>query len=412
MAALGPVAMPPHLGVAVSGGADSTALALLARDWVRVRGGRLRAFVVDHGLRPESAAEAETVRRRLGALGIPVEVLRWTGPKPASRIQERAREARYVLLFAACRRHGIRELLLGHRLEEQAETVAMRLARGSGPLGLAGMPAVAVRAGVRLLRPLLGFPRARLEALLRAHGVPWVEDPANTDPRFARARLRRQGIDVAGLMALSEEARRARAEVEAALAELAARAVRLDARFGFARVDGTVLAEAPPALRTLLWGRLLAVVGGGRRPPRARVVAGLLARIGAGALPATAGRCLVTADGHLLTVVRETRALPPPVTLVPGVPVLWDGRFLLDHPGPGPRTVAPLALHAEALRREAARHPHVPRAALAALPAGMPTGTPVWPGATGAPAAVFAPAVRLACPGFHRYIVSAPAAPK
>ena len=187
--ALGPFERQPALAVAVSGGADSTALALLTREWTARRGGSLLALVVDHDLRAESAAEAAETMRRLADLGIAALCLRWTGPKPASGVQAAAREARYRLLAVACRERAILHLLLGHHAEDQAETVELRRRSGSGRAGLAGMPAVRELAGLRLLRPLLSVRRARLAATLRMRALPWTDDPSNRDPRFARTAL-------------------------------------------------------------------------------------------------------------------------------------------------------------------------------------------------------------------------------
>ncbi|HZD25370.1 MAG TPA: tRNA lysidine(34) synthetase TilS, partial [Alphaproteobacteria bacterium] len=139
MAPFAPFEATPALAVAVSGGADSLALALLADGWARRRGGVATALTVDHGLRPEAAAEARRVGRWLAARGIPHRILRWRGDKPATAVQAKARAARYALLADWCRRHGVLHLLTAHHRGDQAETVLMRLAHGSGVDGLAGM---------------------------------------------------------------------------------------------------------------------------------------------------------------------------------------------------------------------------------------------------------------------------------
>ncbi len=194
MSAAAPFEAQPHLAVALSGGADSSALVLLARDWAAARGGRVTALTVDHGLRPESGTEAAAVGAWCAARGIAHVVLRWEGSKPARAIQERARLARYALLEAWCRAAGVLHLLLGHHAQDQAETIAMRRLRGSGSDGLGGMAAIAERTDMRLLRPLLGWRPEQLRALLVMRGIGWLEDPSNRDPRFARARLRQGAI--------------------------------------------------------------------------------------------------------------------------------------------------------------------------------------------------------------------------
>ena len=166
------------------------ALEILLRDWAVTRAGTVVALVLDHGLRPDSAAEARRVRAQLRCEGLEAQILRWRGPKPGANLQAAARAARYGLLEDCCARRAILHLALGHHLEDQSETLLLRLGRGSGLDGLAGMAPLVERPRVRLLRPLLGVPRARLKALLEARGLDWVEDPANRDPLHARVRLR------------------------------------------------------------------------------------------------------------------------------------------------------------------------------------------------------------------------------
>ncbi len=190
LAAIGGFEAQPLIAVAVSGGPDSMALMLLADRWARARGGRAWGLTVDHGLRPESADEARIVGSWLGARAIPHDILLWVGPKPISGIQEAAREARYRLLAAWCRRRFCLHLLAAHHLEDQIETHLIRRSAGSGVDGLAGMSAVRELRGCRLVRPLLAVPRERLAALLASEGQPFLRDPSNLDPVFERARLR------------------------------------------------------------------------------------------------------------------------------------------------------------------------------------------------------------------------------
>ncbi|OYW63439.1 MAG: tRNA lysidine(34) synthetase TilS, partial [Bosea sp. 12-68-7] len=177
--------------VAVSGGPDSVALLALLADWSREPGRPcLAAATVDHGLRPDSAAEAQGVAALCARLGVTHRTLRWEGDKPRGRLQERARAARYALLAAEAENAGRAVVVTAHTLDDQAETLLMRMARGSGPSGLAGMRGRVVRDGTVLARPLLGVPKTRLIATAQARGLPVIEDPSNGDPRFARARWR------------------------------------------------------------------------------------------------------------------------------------------------------------------------------------------------------------------------------
>ncbi|TAL28228.1 MAG: tRNA lysidine(34) synthetase TilS [Alphaproteobacteria bacterium] len=178
------------IAVAVSGGGDSLALTLLMQQWVEKRGGRMLALTVDHGLRPDSAAEAAGLHALLEKRGIRHDVLKWVGEKPHTHIQERAREARYALLLAACRREGFPTLALAHNLEDQVETFWMRLSKGSGLDGLAAMAPSRVVDGVNIVRPVLSFSRADLREVCRDFGVEWAEDPSNRNEQFLRVKLR------------------------------------------------------------------------------------------------------------------------------------------------------------------------------------------------------------------------------
>jgi tRNA(Ile)-lysidine synthase len=326
LAALGPFEATPLLAVGWSGGGDSTALLSLADRWARGRGGRVVALHVDHGLRAESAAQARALALRAAALGLAFESLVWAGPKPKQGVPHAARRARRDLLVAACRRLGAVHLALAHHADDQRETVAMRAARKSGAVGLAGMSAIAADRGVRILRPLLGFAHADLLALCRARGLAWLEDPTNRDPRFLRARMRLAGA----VPAIDADAGRTRMQLEKELARLAARTVAL-APGGFAWLDRARLAEAGPARAQGVLARAVLCVGGDDYAPAPAACAAAWADL-ATAPPGRGGRTLghcrlrIEQDGRLL-VARESRACAAPLPLEAGQTVFWDGRF-------------------------------------------------------------------------------------
>jgi tRNA(Ile)-lysidine synthase len=222
----------PGVVLAVSGGPDSTALLVLAARWAKrmKRAPKLLAVTVDHGLRPEAAREAATVKRLAQSLGVPHRTLHWRGRKPRTGLQEAARIARYQLLGQAASRAGFAHILTAHTLDDQAETVLFRLARGSGIFGLTGMAHAAPLPldGVReifLVRPLLRVTKARLITTLKAAGIDYVHDPSNADPRFTRARLRqelmpalaREGLDARSLARFAARLRRAEATIAVAV---------------------------------------------------------------------------------------------------------------------------------------------------------------------------------------------------
>jgi tRNA(Ile)-lysidine synthase len=216
------------LVLAVSGGADSTALMFMAARWRAAleRGPKLTVATIDHGLRPESAAEATAVGRLAERLALVHRTLRWTGPKPVTGVQNAARSARYHLLAAAAKEVGAGHVLTAHSLDDQAETVLMRLAHGSGLAGLAGMARISALNGIVLVRPFLDIRKARLVATIEAAAIPFLDDPSNRDPRFLRTRLRQlmprlaaEGLDAARLALFGRRIARAEAALDQAAAE-------------------------------------------------------------------------------------------------------------------------------------------------------------------------------------------------
>jgi len=185
------IAPEARIGVAVSGGPDSLALLLLA---AATRPGLVEAATVDHALRAENRAEAEMVATLCEQLGVPHAILTvdWDN-KPTSAMQERARDARYALLDRWLGERDLAGLVTAHQLDDQAETLVMRLVRGAGVRGLGAMrPSTRIPGSDRiLLRPLLGWRRSELEGVCAAAGVAPVADPSNDDEQFERVRVRR-----------------------------------------------------------------------------------------------------------------------------------------------------------------------------------------------------------------------------
>jgi tRNA(Ile)-lysidine synthase len=260
----------PAAILAVSGGPDSLALMWLAARWRRAlkRGPRLVAVTVDHGLRPEAAREARAVKRLATSLGLAHRTLRWTGAKPKTGLPAAAREARYRLLAQAARAHGASHVLIAHTRDDQAETVLMRLSRGSGIAGLAAMARRSARDGVTLARPLLDLPKARLVATLEKAGIPFADDPTNRDPRFTRPRLRalmpvlaEEGADARNLARLAERLARANAALDI-LADGAARYLaRVDPAPSRAGVDLAAFQALTDEIRVRLLLRAIDRIG-------------------------------------------------------------------------------------------------------------------------------------------------------
>lgn len=360
MASLGPWEPAPVLAAGVSGGADSSALAILGHHWARAQGGRLLALIVDHGLRAESAAEARLTHDRMVAQGIEARILPVEGLARGPALAERARIARYGLLRAACEQAGILHLLLGHHALDQAETMMMRALGGSADRGLAGMPAITEGAGPRLLRPLLAEPPLSLRRFCVERNVAWVEDPSNASPaaRRSRLRLRQQDPDGVGpgtlaLVAAASDAGHRRTAQDRRIADVLADRVTIRPE-GFALLTPGVI--DPDALSAVL-----RTVGGASYPPSPGPVAALARSLRpmtlAGVRVLDAGRL---GPGWLL--IREERSIAPAIQAAKGA--IWDGRFRVLDDLPH-CTIGALGNDATRLRR----HSSLPSAVLRTLPA-------------------------------------------
>lgn len=311
----------PAIVLAVSGGPDSVALMWLAARWRRglKDGPGLLAVTVDHGLRKEAAREARDVKRLARSLDLPHRTMRWRGDKPKTGLPAAARTARYRLLAQAARGCGATHILTAHTRDDQAETLLMRMLRGSGIAGLAAMARQSEREGVLLARPFLQVSKARLVATLKRARIDFAEDPTNRDIRFTRPRLRAlmptlaaEGGDARNLARLAARLARANAAVEVladgaerflALKNNAASTVRPDARV----FDVQAFAGLPEEVRLRLLQRAINRFGH-EGPAELGKVEALLsaldhagkARAGRTKLKQTlAGALISLADGHI-----------------------------------------------------------------------------------------------------------------
>ncbi len=337
-ARLAPLSGAP-VAVALSGGGDSTALLLIAKAWAAGAGRRLVAFTVDHGLQAAGAAWAEHCRALCGRLGVEHGTLIWTGPKPSAGLP--ARLARHRLLACAAREAGAGVILMGHTADDLAEAARMRAAGSSvpDPREWSPSPVWPEGRGVFLLRPLLGLTRVSLRNLLRAEGQDWIEDPANDDHRYARARAR---SSLAGeRLPRADAARACPAPASPPAFHEDAGGVLVCARSAI--FDPAVLAAA------------LTCAGGGARPAAAEAARRLAARLAGGEVfTATLSGARLTAGEAEIVIMREAGELrrrpADPVPLVPGRSSVFDGRFELTARTEGLRA-APLAGRVSRLSR-------------------------------------------------------------
>jgi tRNA(Ile)-lysidine synthase len=367
-----------RIALAVSGGADSTALMLLARRWLDTLSSAratMTILTVDHGLRAEAADEARRVAEQASRLGFAHAILRWAGPKPRAGLPAAARKARYALMDAYCREHGITALATAHTLNDQAETILMRLARGSGVDGLAAMPPRTRLRSVALLRPLLGVSRARIERFLRAEAIAWSDDPTNRNTDHERVRIRQAlalgalGLSPESLALAASRLNRARAALEAATGELLQAVLTLDDA-GFATLPLTALQDADEEIAIRALNRLTMALGGREAPARLAYVEAACLMLRREPRSFTLGGCQFALRGERLTVTREFGRMPKGGAEYRG-PMLWDRRFEVDAGVPVAPGLTLRPLGADGLK--AARAVKLsfatrPRAALLALP--------------------------------------------
>lgn len=327
---------------AFSGGPDSTALVLLAEQYARQRGISHQAVLIDHGLRPDSADEASRVATRMRHFGIDIAIRRVDAVAPKGGIQSWARDQRYAILTSIARETGA-VLLLAHHEADQAETVFMRLAHGSGLGGLGGMGSTRCLADIPVLRPLLEWRPDELMMVCRDFGCGFENDPSNQDRRFERVRVRQSlawlsgsGKDMAaGLIRLSAAARAICCSVDAVLADQ----LDLPELFaeGYAVFSLAALRPLPDDLWRRVVGRPVMAVGGGDYLPSQAAFCRLRSRLEAGA-PATLGSCRFTVmgGGAFCRILHEPGRNPPHVEISASVPVIYAGVW---------RVVSPLAGH-------------------------------------------------------------------
>lgn len=331
--------LPPVTGglaLAVSGGPDSMALAFCMKRWAAEKDLPLQAFIVDHKLRTTSGSEAEATKNELEKLGLPAEILRWDHGPVTSRLHKTARKARYELLLQACRRQALTNVFLAHHRDDQAETILMRFAKGSGIDGLAGMPPDSKQNGIRLLRPFLPFSKDRLIATCEAAKLSYVIDASNSSEKYARGRLRRvmplleqEGLNSERLSDLGARASEASKALNYYTRIFLKDFARQDIA-GTIRIDRAELHQLPRAIiERAIVATLQEINRTNDYAPEhfslSRLIDELLDHTPF--LPQTLHGCLLSVTEKHLVVMRECASVTDAPTIRPGETVTWDGRW-------------------------------------------------------------------------------------
>lgn len=328
---------PRSLAVAVSGGSDSTALLLLSFEWAKRNQVVLRAVSVDHGLRDAAKEELKLVSSLCRELGVSHDILRWRDWDKRGNLMDEARKARQNLIADFARNDGIAHILLGHTLDDQAETLLMRLARGSGIDGLSGMFPRREYLAVTWLRPLLPFSRAGLRDFLLSQDVPWSDDPTNDDLRFDRVKMRKAlallaplGIDIEGLAETASRMQLAREALEIAT-QTAAQDLAEISPAGDVLLKRAGLLALPDEIKLRLLSHCLKYVSSSTYRPRLMALKTLTKAIGTGGSHTLMGCLVTTPEDGMVHFGREPNA----VANSQSDPAdLWDNRWRLTGADP------------------------------------------------------------------------------
>ena len=335
--ACGPFEPHPKVAIAVSGGGDSVALMLLMRDWLATQGGRGFVLTVHHGLRPAAMDETRMVKSWAARLGFSCIILTCHMSQEKTVSQSMARRARYAVLSDWCRRSGVMHLFLAHHRGDQAETFLMRHFRGSGVVGLAAMPRVAERPGLRLVRPLLGFSKERLAMTCRNRGQGWVEDPSNRQMMYERARWRMvmpmlaaQGYDQRRLVDLSVRAGLKRVSIEQRAASLMAEAATFYPQ-GYAYLECAPVVSASSEVADHVVGSMMRMVSGAVQRPCRDAVSALTTAVLDSGKARTLHGCRVSpvAGRRGWLICREFGMIREQVSACAQTRLLWDRRFVI-----------------------------------------------------------------------------------
>ena len=322
------------LAVAVSGGVDSISLLLLMYCWSQKVELELSILTVDHNLRTESKLECQYVKNIADAFGLDCHILYWDDPVPK---QNKARAARYGLLTEWCKRKQIKQLLLAHHKNDRAETVLMRLARGSGLDGLCGMQETRYNNGICLVRPLLQFTKVQLIEYVKSKNVEWVEDPSNDDIKYTRTIFRHYISSISNPEQLIHRLGITAAHmgrVKQAMNFYVQQGIRdhvVANKLGYVEIDWASLAMLPTEISMRVLLACIMTVGNRCYKPRYKNFNNLFSRVSGNKFQqsqALHGCVIIPRANGVIAVTREVNDVSEKeVTIEPNAPLMWDNRF-------------------------------------------------------------------------------------
>lgn len=332
-----PIAARKKIALAVSGGPDSLGLMVLVNHWLKSQDLRPEVFVysLNHGLRAEARDECEMVGEVARNMGFSFRELIWDGKKPVSGIQAAARAARYRLIAQAMHKDNVTILLTGHHMNDQAETVLMRLSAGSGLYGLRGMEVLSQLEGIEVFRPLLDVAPKEMTHLLSHVGLRGVDDPSNYDEKYERVRWRRAllrldelGLGSNRLLKFSRRMGRANQALEQMCDDLFARHVSID-QFGVFYMAQKDFFSQPEEMAIRLLSRMIFAANGGRGEGELAQLEKLVPALAEqNFATCTIANCIIAKRDDLIFAAREAGRVEGGEVLVrAGETIVWDQRF-------------------------------------------------------------------------------------
>jgi len=335
MTALGPFSKDQPIGVGVSGGKDSMVLSYFLSQWAYRQGRQCYFLTIDHRLRPESRQEALFVHQFLRQQGLHHHILTWDSGVPTAGIQDKARKARYKLIHEWCFRHQIKTFFTAHHFQDQVETFLYRLSCHSTLTGLAGMSAKKDVYGVHILRPLLTMSPQTFSRLLSHVDWPWIDDPSNQNPKYARTqfrnlyqRLQNDGISDDHWTSLLRPLGWIRQTLDHAVDHVMEKHLQVDP-FGEAKLCPDIV-HLDPKIQIRVWQKLLHGLGGKHFAPNTRKILHVMQKVTpmTGFSPFTSHGCYISFQKSRIVIAREPSNVIQKVEIKPKKVLLWDNRFI------------------------------------------------------------------------------------
>ena len=326
---------PPHIGLSISGGADSMALLMLVKDWIRSKSGKITVFHFDHKIRKKSSKEAVWLKTYISKLGIKFHLLTWNRDEKMKLNMENAREARYERILDICKKLKIIHLMTAHHFNDNLETYYMRKKRNSSSLGLSSIPKILIKENLQIIRPLLGISKARLISTCNFFDVKWIEDSNNYNVEYERPRVRQElskktFIQLTKLEKEFKKRKNHNEKVEKKIRDFFMNNLYFF-EYGVFQINKNKFLKNSKELKIEILKKVLTTASGKIFPPREKSVKYLIKLIQSNrCFKYTLHNCLLKINSEKILIFREISSIKEEKQIIPkGKPYMWDNRFFL-----------------------------------------------------------------------------------